>query len=1574
MRESRSQLVAALILAGLAASLAFGANPVRPFTHLLRTFWEVPIEVKEKVEPGAHTSLALGPALGDANPKQRAQFTLYRSPEGEVVCRAATDEEVRQRERETKRLGLRPINHPELFSIDGTKKEESVGTGLIIILRATQQLQQNQAAVTAFTRAAQNWETLVISPVTIYIDVDFGPTFFGQTYPGGVLGATGAPDGSYPYESVRANMNAEAAGEGNTAKQAVFNALPGTTVTTDLGVSSSTVVSDATARAIGLLPATAASADPAAKIGFNSNFSFDFDANDGITSNQIDFDAVATHEIGHALGFHSEAGFNLPRPSVWDLYRFRTGTTNGTFTNAQRILTIGGSPNPLQYFFVPDNAELGLSTGGPNGSTFNGGDGWQSSHWKHVTGCSGYIGIMDPAIPTGCRRTINANDLLAISVFGYNLTNNVSPPPPPAPPPPPGNDNFANAQTISGCSGTVTGISFGATSESGEPSHAPNDSFSLSPNHTVWYRWQPPSSGTTTITTAGSEFDTILAVYTGGTVGSLARITFNDDAQSNTLTSSVTFSAAASTTYFIAVDGWGGDAGGVKLNWIGCGATPTPTPTPIPSPTATPTPTPNPSPGPCTSTLIVNENGDANDINAGNGVCATATGGCTLHAAIDEANALTPCGPIDINFSNVTSPLNLSTALPEINHNINLNGAGADLLTIQRNPTGGTPQFRILFISNSRIVTLTGLTIANGSVPNGSNGGGIYNSGTLTLTSCNVFGNNVVTSPANFGGGIYNTGTLTLNQTNLGGLAAGQANTATDGGGIYNFATIVMTGGSVAGNTGGGISNVFGGSSSLNGVSVTSNLSTQNGITGGVSVAPFSSATILNCVVANNSAATAGAGIYNGGTATVINTTISGNASAATGGGVVNQGGFVAPTIRMTNVTISNNRSDSDNNGAESGGGIFRNAGTVILKNTIVAGNFRGTGAIRDDINGAMDPTSAFNLVGDGSGMSGISNGNNANHVGTAASPINAGLAALGNNGGPTMTHALLTGSPAINTGSNALAVDQNNSPLLTDQRGSGFSRIADTSVDIGACEMQTGPVPTPTPTPPPGPCPTTLVVNNNGDASDAFGGDGVCQTADGFCTLRAAIQEANSRPTCGTVDINFSVSSPINLVTALPDVNHNVNFNGPGANALTVQRSADNVFFRILKINQGTVVTVTGLTLSNGKLATGNTGQDDGAGIYNSGVLSIIRSNVTDNTGDSGAGIYNLGALSVFASSVSGNRSIGGAGAGVFSSGTAILTNTAVANNMNGAGLFVGGGTTTIANATISSNATQGSGAGIVTAGGQTAINITNTTITANRADSTGTGSGAGGGIQIFGGAVTLKNTIVAANVRGTGSTPDDIVGAVSPSSCFNLIGTGGSGGLVNGSNNNQVDVANSLLGPLANNGGPTMTHAFLVGSPAINAGSNALAVDQNGSPLVTDQRGSGFDRIVNGAVDIGAFELGTAPLLFTDATNHVVAIDSVTFVRDPFSVAGLHNFSSDQRTRIMIFTSNLGLNQPTGLLGVTAGGIPLSVEAVGTLSGIPDTSYIIVKLDSLLTGNVQLSVTFQGATSNAGILSISP
>jgi hypothetical protein len=125
----------------------------------------------------------------------------------------------------------------------------------------------------------------------------------------------------------------------------------------------------------------------------------------------------------------------------------------------------------------------------------------------------------------------------------------------------PANDLFANAQALSGPSGSVTGGNAGASKEAGEPAHNGNVG-----GKSIWYRWTAPSTGTATIDTVGSSFDTLLAVYTGTVVSGLTRITSNDDS-GGLRTSKVAFGAMAGTTYQIAVDGYNGATGSVTLNW-----------------------------------------------------------------------------------------------------------------------------------------------------------------------------------------------------------------------------------------------------------------------------------------------------------------------------------------------------------------------------------------------------------------------------------------------------------------------------------------------------------------------------------------------------------------------------------------------------------------------------------------------------------------------------------------------------------------------------------------------------------------------------------------------------------------------------------------------------------------------------------------------------------------------------------------------------------------------------------------------------------------------------------------------
>ena len=251
---------------------------------------------------------------------------------------------------------------------------------------------------------------------------------------------------------------------------------------------------------------------------------------------------------------------------------------------------------------------------------------------------------------------------------------------------------------------------------------------------------------------------------------------------------------------------------------------------------------------------------------------------------------------------------------------------------------------------------------------------------------------------------------------------------------------------------------------------------------------------------------------------------------------------------------------------------------------------------------------------------------------------------------------------------------------------------------------------------------------------------------------------------------------------------------------------------------------------------------------------MTLTDSEVSDNTSagnfGEGGGLYvRSGAVTVLGSTVSGNSTSG--------------------SRADGGGIFTDSGSLTLISSTVSGNATIGleaTGGGIGTRTG--VLTLTNSTVTEN------TSTYLGGGVFVDDGtanpAITIENSIIAGNFQdvsaGTSGTPNDLVPDPDGVLTINhsLIGAAdnltqpivGNVGNQFGAAANPVD---PLLGPLADNGGPTLTHALLPGSPAIDAGSNALALDQGGSQFLNDQRGDGFDRIVSGTVDIGAFEFGT-------------------------------------------------------------------------------------------------------------------
>ena len=141
----------------------------------------------------------------------------------------------------------------------------------------------------------------------------------------------------------------------------------------------------------------------------------------------------------------------------------------------------------------------------------------------------------------------------------------------PGPGPGPGGSTFSSRSGISGASGRVTGSNVGASKEFGEPSHAGNRG-----GASLWWSWTAPATGTVTFDTQGSDFDTLLAVYTGSSVGALTEVDSDDDTIGRQ--SEVSFVAQQGVVYHIAVDGYSGVTGSIVLNWSQVGGGPGPGP------------------------------------------------------------------------------------------------------------------------------------------------------------------------------------------------------------------------------------------------------------------------------------------------------------------------------------------------------------------------------------------------------------------------------------------------------------------------------------------------------------------------------------------------------------------------------------------------------------------------------------------------------------------------------------------------------------------------------------------------------------------------------------------------------------------------------------------------------------------------------------------------------------------------------------------------------------------------------------------------------------------------------------
>jgi hypothetical protein len=360
------------------------------------------------------------------------------------------------------------------------------------------------------------------------------------------------------------------------------------------------------------------------------------------------------------------------------------------------------------------------------------------------------------------------------------------------------------------------------------------------------------------------------------------------------------------------------------------------------------------------------------------------------------------------------------------------------------------------------------------------------------------------------------------------------------------------------------------------------------------------------------------------------------------------------------------------------------------------------------------------------------------------------------------------------------------------------------------------------------------------------------------------------------------------------------------------------------------------GYSYASGNGGTGGAGQ--GGALFSSGSITFTNSTLSTNTVRGGDGGTGGNAQWWYVGGGNGGTGGGGQGGALFSSGSITFTNSTLSTNTvsggNGGAGGIGNGFYFYGRGGNGGNGAAGVGGGIYVSAGT--FTLTNGTVAFNTAQASlggagGTGSppgnpgsggpGQGGGVANGGGTVRPRNTLVGDNIAA--SAPD-LSGSLA-SLGHNLIGnSSGASGYA------ATDLLNvdPLLSPLQNNGGPTLTHALLPGSPAIDAGDNTSATD-------FDQRGPGFPRIVNGIIDIGAFEVQAA----SQVTHYSISAPATAVAGSAFNV-----------TDKALNDSGNPVSGSTGTLsaGVVPSGEATRASAGGLAAILADNVFVLLGVDA--------------------------
>lgn len=416
--------------------------------------------------------------------------------------------------------------------------------------------------------------------------------------------------------------------------------------------------------------------------------------------------------------------------------------------------------------------------------------------------------------------------------------------------------------------------------------------------------------------------------------------------------------------------------------------------------------------------LNVDTTADSPDAKPGDGQCLAKAGGCTLRAAIEEANATTladtinvPPGTYVLSVASTGGPDYAQSGDLFLNGEVQILGGDAATTIVD-----GGGKVRVFETEKDSTISLMGLTVQNG-LADGANGAGILNRGHLKLADLVVKSNRAKGDPLNAtggGAGIANAGTGTATLLNV----RVESNTADGrGGGIANAGEMQIMNSSVASNAsltddGGGIVNE--GVLSLLLSEVTGNRAKSGAGIDNIK----GSVKINDSTLAENAATSDGGGVFNSGTVSAVNATISGNTAGGAGGGIANR---AEGSVTLNNATIAGNTATGE------GGGIANAAtATVSLSNSILASNTGATGA---DCGGVVT-SGGYNLIQSSGGCT-LQGDPAGNVVGQDAK-----LAVLAKNDGPTRTRAPQAGSPAVDGGNPGKATGSGGTCAPADQRG----------------------------------------------------------------------------------------------------------------------------------------------------------------------------------------------------------------------------------------------------------------------------------------------------------------------------------------------------------------------------------------------------------------------------------------------------------------------------------------------------------------------------------------------------------